>query len=288
MIWLIGNKGMLGTDVEASLRNNSIPYTATDKEIDITDIEALKNFTADKNIKWIINCSAYTAVDLAEDEEDVAYKINGDGPHNLALIAKKMDAKIIHFSTDYVFNGEKDPEYFETDNTGPQSVYGKSKLQGENKIRDTWNKHFIIRLSWLFGENGNNFIKTMLRLFENNNTVRVVNDQWGSPTYTKELSELIIKVVKTDSADYGIYNYSCEGRINWYQFAKEIYDRSRELNKIKREVEIVPIPTTEFKTKAKRPKNSYLNKDKVKKTFNIEINSWKDSLDTYLKGIKNN
>ena len=157
-----------------------------------------------------------------------------------------------------MFNGKKEPEYIETDKTGPQ---------GENYIRETHNKYFIIRISWLFGENGNNFIKTMLRLFENNDTVRVVNDQWGSPTYTKELSDLIIKIIKTGSDDYGIYNYSCEGKINWYQFAKEIYDRAREFNIIIKDVEIVPIPTTEFKTRAKRPKNSYLNKDKVKKNI---------------------
>jgi dTDP-4-dehydrorhamnose reductase len=184
MIWLIGNKGMLGTDVELSLIEERIDYIATDADVDITDINSLRTNVDGKGISWIINCSAYTAVDKAEEETEIAFSVNGDGVRNIATVAREKDAPLIHISTDYVYKGDIRGEYMEEDETAPLSIYGKSKLCGEQHLRNEWGKHFIFRLSWLYGLHGNNFIYTMLRLFKEKDEVRVVADQHGSPTYT--------------------------------------------------------------------------------------------------------
>lgn len=288
MIWLIGNKGMLGSDIEAELRNCKMPFTASDKEVDITDLNILKKYAGDKNFTWIINCSAYTAVDKAEDEEEIAFKVNAQGTKNISIVAREKNAKLIHFSTDYVFNGFKHSEYCEDDETNPESIYGKSKLQGELNIKEEWDKSFIFRISWLFGKNGNNFVYTMLRLFEEKDEVKVVCDQWGSPTYSKELSKFIIKIVKQNPVQYGVYHFSCEGKTSWYEFAKRVYEKSKEYQLIKKNVIISSIKTNEYPTKAKRPKNSSFSKEKIKKTFNIEINKWQESVDSFLYDIAGN
>jgi dTDP-4-dehydrorhamnose reductase len=285
MIWLIGNKGMLGTDVENLLKNESIPYIASDKETDINDFLALQKFLAGKNISWIINCSAYTAVDRAEDEQEIALKINSHGVLNIAEIAKDKNAKLIHISTDYVFNGEKDGAYIETDITDPVNAYGKSKLCGEQKITDIIKNYFIIRISWLFGKNGNNFIYTMLRLFKERDEISVVADQSGSPTYTVDAAGLIIKIITENSDRYGIYHYTNEGLTSWHEFSTQIYSQAKELGLITKNVKIIPITTEQYPTKAKRPKNSYMSKDKIKNTFMIQIPEWQDALKRFLNEI---
>lgn len=285
MIWLIGNNGMLGADVQYLLKDGSIPFIASDKEIDITDFEALKRFCAGKNISWIINCSAYTAVDKAEDEPGTAIKINSDGVLNIAKIAKEKDAALIHLSTDYVFNGEKKGEYTETDFTDPVSAYGRSKLLGEKNITDTIKKFFIIRISWLFGKNGNNFVHTMLRLFNDRDEVKVVADQSGSPTYTADTAGLILKIVNENSDRYGIYHYTNEGRTTWHEFAAQIYKQASALGLIKKNVKITPITTEQYPTKARRPQNSCMSKDKIKNTFHIQIPDWKDALNRFLNEL---
>ena len=275
MIWLIGNKGMLGSEVELLLKGRS--YTASDKEIDITNIDVLKNFVKDKNIEWIINCSSYTAVDKAEEEIEQAFAINSMGVFNLAEIAYRNGIKLIHISTDYVFDGEIETKYHENSTPNPINVYGDSKLEGEKNIRRILTEFYIIRTAWLYGKNGNNFVNTMLRLFKEKDSINVVNDQFGSPTYTKDLAGVIIDIIDTNY-EYGIYHYTNEGKITWYEFAKEI------CNLANADIIINPITTNEYPTKAKRPKNSYLSKDKIKQY--VRIKDWKESLENYIKEVK--
>ena len=283
MVWLIGNKGMLGSDVEKLLQKQDIDHIASDFEVDITDIDCLREFADKKRIEWVINCAAYTAVDRAEDDPEKAFKINADGAFNIAEIAREIGAKLIHISTDYVFDGEKHGPYTENDAPNPIGVYGKSKLQGEENVLKTTDKHFIIRTAWLYGKNGSNFVHTMFRLFRERETVKVVSDQWGSPTYTGDLAGPIIKILSEDSDKYGIYHFTNEGKTNWYEFAVEIYKKAKHYRSLEKEVEIVPIGTAEYPTKVKRPKNSYMLKDKIKKAFGLKIRNWQDALDDFIK-----
>jgi dTDP-4-dehydrorhamnose reductase len=283
MIWLIGNKGMLGTDVELLLRDLQIKYIASDKEVDILDYGALENYIDNKKISWIINCSAYTAVDKAEDEAALAYKINSNGVLNIAGIANTCKARLIHLSTDYVFDGNKKEAYTEDDIPNPAGVYGKSKLEGEKNIRKTIQEYYIIRIAWLYGQFGGNFVHTMLRLFSERDEVRVVRDQWGSPTYTKDVAAMIMKVVANNTDKFGIYNYTNEGRINWYDFASRIYALAKQSGLINKEVNIIPITTEEYPTKAVRPKNSYLSKDKIRQAFGLHIRPWHEALEDFMQ-----
>lgn len=288
MIWLIGNKGMLGTEVSEIFDDRDIVYFTSDIEVDITDFNALEDFVKDKDITWIVNCSAYTAVDKAEDEKERAFSINADGVLNIAKIAKKKKAKLIHISTDYVFDGHMDGEYIEEDIPKPAGIYGESKLAGETNIINNIDSYFILRISWLFGKNGNNFVYTMLRLFKERDEVRVVSDQWGSPTYTKDVADMISKIIIENSNKYGIYHFTNEGKINWFEFASYIYKQIVDQKLLKKDVRIIPITTEEFPTKAKRPKNSYMSKEKIKKAFDLKIPTWQESLDIFLSHIDNN
>ena len=289
MIWLIGNKGMLGHDVEALLKRNNLSYMASDKEIDITDYKGLEVFSKDKKIGWIINCSGYTAVDKAEEEVEAAFRINRDGVKNIAQISKRKGAKLIHISTDYVFNGRKEGKigYREQDEIEPINIYGKSKLAGEKEIEKILDEYFIVRTAWLYGLKGNNFVYTMLRLFKENDVVRVVDDQWGSPTYTADLAEVILKIIEigSDSAGYGIYHFTNEGVTSWYGFGRAIYDKAKGLNLLRdnRRVEIKGIKTEDYPTAARRPRYSMLSKDKIKKEFNLKIRDWEEALVDFLK-----
>jgi dTDP-4-dehydrorhamnose reductase len=286
MIWLIGNKGMLGSDVEKLLKESNQEFIATDIEVDITDFETLKGYVGDRNVNWIINCAAYTAVDRAEDEPKKAYGINAEGPLNIAKIAQSKGAKLIHISTDYVFDGKKDGPYTEEDAPSPIGVYGKSKLEGENNIQSILENYFIIRTAWLYGKNGNNFVYTMLRLFNEQELVKVVADQWGSPTYSKDLAEVIRYIIGNDNDLYGIYHYTNEGRTTWYEFAKEIYEKARMNELVKQNLSIVPITTSDYPTKAVRPKNSSMSKEKVKSAFRIDVRDWKIALEEFIIEIK--
>ncbi len=293
MIWLIGNKGMLGTDVECLLKLRKLPFTASDLEIDITEKSQLINFIDNKkldNIDCIINCSAYTAVDKAEDESELAFKINRDGVKNLSEIAKEKDITLIHISTDYVFNGEKKDAYLEVDSTNPAGIYGKSKLDGESAIINTINNYYIIRTAWLYGKNGNNFVHTMLKAFGERDTVNVVADQFGSPTYTKDLASAVIDIAQfknLENPEYGIYHFTNEGKASWYEFAEQIYLSAKEEGMLNGHVEINPITTDQYPTKAKRPKYSYLSKEKIKNVFNLFVRNWQDALKEFLKELKN-
>jgi len=278
VIWLIGNRGMLGTEVEALLCKWNMPFIASDKEVDITDSVQLQKFVADNPLSWIINCSAYTAVDKAEDEPKLAFRINADGPRNIAEIAGNKGAKLIHISTDYVFDGAKEGAYVETDSPNPLGVYGKSKYQGEVHIQKTLKEHFILRTSWLYGKHGNNFVSTMLRLFRERDEVRVVGDQFGSPTYAPDLAATLLEIVHSNSDAYGIYHFTNDGQISWYDFACEIYHIAEQKELLTKEVAIERIVTEDYPTKAQRPRNSCLSKERIRRNFNVFARPWQTGL----------
>lgn len=285
MIWLIGNKGMLGTDIERELLDSRYELLTSDKEVDITDIDALARFASGKPIDWIINCSAYTAVDKSEDEPELAYAINDTGVHNIATTAHTLKARLIHFSTDYVFSGRKESPYIETDPTGPIGIYGKSKLEGEKRIMESLHKYFIIRISWLFGIHGSNFVYTMLKLMKERDEIRIVSDQWGSPTYTMDVAKMTVGILKSAATGYGIYHFSNEGRINWHQFAVEIYSQARDMRLLQRDVRISAITTDQYPTRATRPMNSFFSKEKIKNEFKLTIRPWQEALHDFMSRL---
>ena len=293
MIWLIGNKGMLGNDVEKLLKERGLTYCVSDKEVDISDYKTLEKFGKDKKIKWIINCSGYTQVDKAEEEVDEAFKINKEGVRNIALFSAKRQIRLVHISTDYVFDGGQEGSavaYREDDETSPINIYGKSKLAGEEEIKKILEEYFIIRTAWLYGLRGNNFVYIMLRLFKEKDVVKVVEDQRGSPTYTVDLAGAILEIIEDDSISYGIYHFTNEGMTSWYEFAKAIYDRGKKLGLIEdnKKVEIQPIKTEEYPTVARRPKYSVLSKEKIKREFNLKIRDWDDALEDFLISLREN
>jgi len=290
MIWLIGNKGMLGNDVEKLLKKRGLTYWASDKEVDISDYKALEKFGKDRKIKWVINCAGYTKVDKAEKEIDEAFRINKDGVRNIALFSAKRQIRLIHISTDYVFDGRQEASfvYSEDDKTNPINIYGKSKLAGEEEIKKILEGYFIIRTAWLYGAKGNNFVYTMLRLFKERDLVKVVEDQWGSPTYTADLAKVILKIIEDDSVSYGIYHFTNEGMTSWYEFARNIYKKAKRLELIKnnKKVAIQPFKTEDYHAAAKRPKYSVLSKEKIKREFNLKIKDWDKALEDFLISLK--
>ena len=292
MIWLIGNKGMLGSDIERLLKEQGFAYCASDREIDITDYKTLEKFGKDKKIRWVINCAGYTKVDKAEEEIDEAFRINKDGVRNIALFSSKRQIKLIHISTDYVFDGLQKAAfaYSEDDETNPINIYGKSKLAGEQEIKEVLEKYFIIRTAWLYGLQGNNFVYTMLKLFKEKEVVKVVKDQWGTPTYTIDLAKGILKIIKDNSVSYGLYHFTNEGVANWYEFALTIYKKAKRLELIEgnKKVEIQPIKTEDYPTAAKRPRYSVLSKEKIEKKFNLKIRDWDKALEDFLVSLKEN
>jgi dTDP-4-dehydrorhamnose reductase len=293
MIWLIGNKGMLGTELSLLLEKSGIYYTGTDREVDITDSEALKNFACNKQIKWIINCAAYTAVDKAEDDIEVCRNLNTRGASNIAECAKIAGAKLIHISTDYVFDGRGITEegnirpYREDDKTAPTGVYGLTKRDGELAVIENNPYSYIIRTAWLYGKYGNNFVHTMLKLMNERDEVKVVDDQRGSPTWTFDLAMVILGIIRTTDTgknmSFGIYHYTNEGNITWFDFAKEIYKQGHEYGCIKNECKVIQCTSAEFPAKVKRPAYSVLDKNKIKSTMSITIPSWDTSLKEFFK-----
>jgi len=241
-------------------------------DLDITNELELKSIFNSLRPNFCVNASAYTAVDKSESEQEQAHLINVEGVKNIALMCQNFDTTLIHVSTDFVFDGSKNSPYTEDDATNPQGVYGKTKRKGELEIIRILKKHFIIRTSWLYSQFNTNFMKTMLRLARDRDSLSVVNDQIGTPTHAVDLANAIAKVILSSSTNYGIYHYSNEGKASWYDFAKKIF----EVNKI--EINLKPISTSEFPTPAQRPKYSVLDKSKIKKEFNLLIEEWQDSL----------
>jgi len=291
MIWLIGNKGMLGTELSLLFEQSGISFTGTDREVDITNREALLAFTEtqQKSIDWIVNCAAYTAVDKAEDDKDNCRLINVEGAENIAFAANKIGAKLIHMSTDYVFNGQSNRPYTEEDITEPIGVYGLTKRSGEIMVLSENTKTYIIRTAWLYGKYGANFVHTMLRLMKEKESVSVVNDQRGSPTWAHDLAQVIITLIhlvdEGRSIHCGVYNFTNEADITWFDFAKEIYTQAKALGVLVKNCEVKPCTSSEFPAKVKRPAYSVLDKTKIKSTLGITIPAWDESLHKFLTEI---
>jgi dTDP-4-dehydrorhamnose reductase len=283
-VLVTGGKGQLAScikDISNGLIDYRFIYVDYD-ELDITKKEEVNSFFKEENISYCINCAAYTAVDKAEEEKEIARSINCDGARNLAEACNQYNAKLIQISTDFVFDGKQSFPYRETDKVNPISVYGTTKLQGELAIARVLEKHIIIRTSWLYSEHGNNFLKTMIRLGKDRDELRVIFDQIGTPTYAGDLATILVKIIREDIKKYGTYHYSNEGVASWYDFAKSIFDESGT------EVKLKPIKTEDYLTLAKRPAYSLMDKTKIKETFQIEIPYWRDSLKKSLCKLKNN
>ena len=284
MVWLIGCKGMLGTEVARQLKNSNIDYIGTDIDVDITKLEVLEDF-ANKNpkIDWIINCSAYTAVDKAEDDKDFANLLNNIGPKNISSVAKKINAKMIHISTDYVFDGTGNIPYTEDMDVKPIGVYGQTKADGEKSVIDSGCEYYIFRTAWLYGYDGKNFVYTMLKLMESKQELSVVSDQKGTPTFAGDLANCVIKTITSkNQIPCGIYHCTDLGEITWYDFACEIYKQGKATGKLSNECKINPCSTDEFPTKAKRPAYSVLSKEKIQQTLGITLPMWNESLNVFM------
>ena len=281
-ILVTGSNGQLGSEIKELASKYSYNFFFTDRNnIDITSKDSIKEFCKTNNINVIINCAAYTAVDKAQTDEINADLINRKAVKKLALVSQELNIKLIHISTDYVFDGKNFKPYCEEFQTNPQSIYGKTKLDGENEMRDINPKNsIIIRTSWVYSYYGNNFVKTMLRLGKEKEELGVIFDQVGTPTYAKHLATTILDILpKIENSKVEIYNYSNEGVLSWYDFAKEIMKMAKLNCKVK------AIETYQYPTPAKRPHFSLLNKNKIKTTFNIEIPYWKDGLDDCLRRL---
>ncbi len=274
-VLITGANGQLGREINRVTQNDSENnYLFTDiAQLDITNEEAIQKIVADNKIDIIINCAAYTNVDKAEDEVDLAYQLNGVAAKNLANVCRDNGATLIHISTDYVFDGTSCTPYLEDSKTSPIGVYGKSKLEGEENILESGCNSIIIRTSWLYSAWGNNFVKTMQKLTLERDNLNVIFDQIGTPTYALDLAEAIVAIIKGEKIDKtGVYHFSNEGVCSWFDFAKEISELSGNSCDIK------PIHSWEYPSKVTRPHYSVLDKTKFKKIFDIEIPYWKESL----------
>lgn len=283
-ILVTGSKGQLGMELQEISANYQYKFFFTDRAmLDICNSQAVNKFLTENKVNIIINCAAYTAVDKAESEQDIADQINHLAVQNLAALAKEMDITLIHISTDYVYNGQNYKPYIETDTTSPTSIYGTTKLAGENAIiKQNLASYVIIRTSWVYSYYGNNFVKTMIKLGKDRDSLNVIFDQVGTPTYAKDLAETILTILpQINNSNSGIYNYSNEGVTSWYDFACAIMEHEAIPCKV------FPIETRDYPTPATRPHYSLLNKTKLKQTFNITIPYWKDSLHECLIKLRN-
>lgn len=282
-VLVTGARGQLGSDVVSELMSRNIYATGIDiTELDITDAFACKDFISKKNsekrIDAIIHCAAYTAVDKAEDEVETAARINAYGTENLVKVCKEFDIKFMYISTDYVFDGEGDAAFKPDDKRAPLNVYGQTKYEGELAVEKYLEKYFIVRISWVFGLNGNNFINTMLKLGRTKDSLNIVSDQIGSPTYTKDLAVLLSDMIVTDK--YGRYHATNEGLCSWYEFAMEIFKQAGITD-----IKVNPVSSEEFPVKAKRPHNSRMDKIKLTENGFKLMPTWQDALSRYLKDI---
>lgn len=285
MIWLIGCKGMLGSEIARQFEENKIEYVGTDREVDFTDYTSIQNFSKDKKIDFIVNCAAYTAVDKAESDKDLAQKLNEEGPANLSKLCNFINATLIHISTDYVFDGTGNTPRTEDMPVAPIGVYGETKALGEKVVTSTCNKYYILRTAWLYGWNGKNFVYTMLKAMNTHDAVKVVNDQRGTPTFAGDLAGVIIKIINsTEKVPYGIYHCTDLGDITWWDFTNEIKKQGIEAGYLtNKDCVVNPCTSDEYPTPAKRPAYSVLSKEKIQKTLGIKLPDWKESLSVFLK-----
>jgi len=277
-VLVTGVKGQLGHDVVNELEKRGIQPIGVDiEEMDITDFASVDKVLTDCKPDAVIHCAAYTAVDAAEDAAEICRKVNVDGTDNIAKVCKKLGSKMMYISTDYVFDGQGERPWEPDDPKGPQSVYGQTKYEGELAVMNSVEKYFIVRTAWVFGVNGKNFVKTMLRLAETHDTLTVVNDQFGSPTFTYDLAKLLVDMIVTEK--YGVYHATNEGFISWYEFACAIF---KEAGK---NITVKPVSTAEYGAKAFRPYNSRMSKEKLVENGFEKLPTWQDALKRYLPQI---
>lgn len=278
-IFVTGVKGQLGHDVVKELERRGIEAIGVDiDEMDITDADSVNRVIRQTAPDAVIHCAAYTAVDAAEENEELCRKVNAEGPRNIARVCKDLDIKMIQISTDYVFDGQGERPWEPDDACRPKSVYGRTKYEGELAVMEQLEKYFIVRIAWVFGINGKNFVKTMLNLAKNHDTIRVVNDQFGSPTYTYDLAKLLVDMVLTEK--YGIYHATNEGICSWYEYACAIFEEAG-VNVI-----VVPVTTQEYGAKANRPANSRMSKEKLTENGFDRLPDWRDALRRYIKELE--
>lgn len=281
-ILVTGSNGQLGMsiqEIKEQFTENIVFHFTDANELDISNEKAVRNFFKNKNYDYCINCAAYTAVDNAEDNIDLAYAINADGSKYLAKVCDEYNCIFIHVSTDFVFDGTKEEPYTTLDQPRPLNIYGASKLEGERLIQKVAKKYFIIRTSWVYSEFGNNFVKTMIKLGKEKERLDVVSDQIGSPTYSRDLAHFLLKIILDKNNKYGIYHFSNEGVLSWYDFARAVIKLSNS------DTKVFPISSSDYKTKAKRPKFSVMNKDETITVFNIELEPWQNSLKTCVRNL---
>ncbi len=275
-VLVTGYKGQLGYDVIKRLNKSNIDCLGVDiDDFDITNEKQTFDYIVNYNPDVVVHCAAYTAVDKAEEDKEKCFNINVIGTRNIAKACKQIDCKMVYISTDYIFDGQGETPFEVDDVPNPINYYGETKYLGENEVTNLIKKYFIIRISWVFGINGNNFIKTMLRLAETKNEISVVSDQIGSPTYTYDLAKLIVSMIQEDK--YGIYHATNEGYCSWYEFALEIFKQSNI------DIKVNPIKTEDYKTLAKRPMNSRLSKKILDKNNYKRLPFWRDSILNFLK-----
>ncbi|WED23258.1 dTDP-4-dehydrorhamnose reductase [Vibrio sp. JC009] len=280
-VLVTGSNGQVGYWLEKLLRDKADLLAVDQDELDITDKNAVFKTVESFQPDVVINAAAYTAVDKAEEEKELAYRVNRDGPLYLAQAANSIGASILHISTDYVFPGNKEGCYIEQDVTEPRSVYGASKLAGEQAVRENCHHHIVLRTAWVFGEHGNNFVKTMLKLADRE-SLSVVGDQVGGPTSAKDVATVLVRIANLiyqgDGVVFGVYHYSGTPYVSWYQFAEQIFDSALEQDLIAKKPELKEIVSEEYLTPVERPKNSKLDLSKIGEEFNIKGSDWKSEL----------
>ncbi len=282
-VLLTGCQGQVGYYLERQIKETSWTLLACGRnELDISDSEAVTTVVQSFMPDVIINAAAYTAVDRAESESELAFKVNAEGPENLAKAAQKVNAALLHISTDYVFSGDKEGLYTETDSVAPNGVYGVSKLAGEEAVIKHCPRHIILRTAWVFGEHGQNFVKTMLRLGQDRKQLSVVADQFGGPTFAGDIAKALIKVVGqievNASIFWGVYHYSGLPHVSWFQFAETIFRQAEEQGVITCQPVLSAIDTSGYPTAAKRPANSTLDCDKINRVFGVKQSDWASAL----------
>ncbi len=290
---LTGAKGQVGSELMqlAALRHYAV-YAYDSKELDITDETQVKSIVSQVKPDVIINAAAYTAVDKAEAEKERAFAVNSAGSKNLASVCKAHTIPLLHISTDYVFDGDKKEAYIESDQTEPTGVYGASKLDGEKQLQSVWEQHIILRVSWVFGRQGHNFVKTMLRLGQQRDQLSVVNDQYGAPTSAHSIALCLLDMLEVQGfgqADFpwGVYHFQSDPGVTWYEFAREIFRQAAQLKLLDKQVSVNPIPSSEFPTPVKRPANSRLDGTHLFKVFGVKPAHWKEDLTVMLKNLQN-
>lgn len=273
---------MLGTELSAALAASGLEFSGTDRDVDILDPRAIGAFAAGKRIDWIVNCAAYTAVDRAEDEVDLCRAVNADGPENLARAASAAGAKLLHLSTDYVFDGSGSEPYREDDSVSPLGSYGRSKAEGEDRVRSSCPEHLIVRTAWLYGRHGPNFVYAMLKLMRTKERIGVVADQRGTPTNAADLAAAILAMLRAPRTMYGTFHFANLGETNRREFAVAILRLGREHGILEHDCTVEALATAEYPTKAKRPPYSVLSKDKIMAAYGLEIPAWEDSLSVFI------